>query len=233
MSLGKVEELTTILIKCEYITRPRSHCLCEVFQERLELLVMSALYLLATGAAFCCCKPLCGIRTLEVRKFFYIFIKALVDMKDEYIYIPRNITEMQHISRHYNAAGLPGCVGSMDLVHVKWASCPTGDHNRAKGKEGYPTLAFQCLTDFNQRVMAIYGPQFGSRNDKDIVKHDDNVRAIRFKWLFTNSMWKYYHANRNVKSERGIYLICDNGYLRINLPILESGQLYPRRLLFD
>jgi hypothetical protein len=121
---------------------------------------------------------------------------------------------MQCISRDYNAAGLPGCVGSMDVVHVKWANYPTGNRNRAKGKEGYPTLAFQCLTDFNRRVMAIYGPQFGSRNDKDIVKHDDNVCAIRFNWLFNNSMWKYYNANGNIKSERGIYLICNNGYLR-------------------
>jgi hypothetical protein len=119
MSLGKVEELTTILINREYITRPRSHCLCKVLREHLELLVMSSLYLLATGATFRCCKPLCGICTSEVRKFFYIFIEALVDMKDEYIYIPRNITKMQHISRDYNAAGLPGCVGSMDVVHVK------------------------------------------------------------------------------------------------------------------
>jgi hypothetical protein len=134
MSLRKVEELTTILINREYITRPRSHRLREVFWERLELLVMSALYLLAMGAAFCCCKPLCSICTSEVRKFFYIFIEALVDMKDEYIYIPRNITEMQRISRHYNTAELPGCVGSMDVVHVKWADCLTGDHNRAKGK---------------------------------------------------------------------------------------------------
>jgi hypothetical protein len=145
---------------------------------------------------------------------FYVFIEALVDMKDEYIYIPRNITKMQRISRDYNAAGLPGCVGSMDVVNVKWANCPTGNHNHAKGKEGYPTLAFQCLTDFNRRVMAVYGPQFGSHNDKDIVKHDDNVHAIRFNRLFTNSMWKYYDANGNIKSERGMYLICDNGYLQ-------------------
>jgi hypothetical protein len=77
MSLGKVEELTTILINCEYITRPRSHCLRKVFWERSELLVMSALYLLATGATFHCYKPLCGICTLEVHKIFYIFIEAL------------------------------------------------------------------------------------------------------------------------------------------------------------
>ena len=61
--------------------------------------------------------------------------------------------------------------------------------------------------------MAIYGPQFGSRNDKDIVKHDVNVRANRKKHLFTNTTWQYYDGDGNVQSERGMYLICDNGYL--------------------
>jgi hypothetical protein len=61
--------------------------------------------------------------------------------------------------------------------------------------------------------MAIYGPQFGSRNNKDIVKHDDNVRAIRHNHLFTNATWKYYDCDDNVRSETGMYLICDNGYL--------------------
>jgi len=63
--------------------------------------------------------------------------------------------------------------------------------------------------------MAIYGPQFGSRNDKGIVKHDSNVRAIRKNRLFTNTTTtgQYYDGDRNVQLERGMYLICDNGYL--------------------
>ena len=177
MSLSKVEDLTNILIDRGYIIPPRSHRRRAAFRERSELLVMSALYILGSGAAFRSCNPLCGISTSEVQKFFYIFIEALVDMKEEYIFLPRNLTELNRANKDYSAAGLPGCVGSMDVVHVKWSHCPTGDHNRAKWKEGYPTLGFQCITDFNQRVMAIYGPQFGSRNDKDIVKHDDNVHA--------------------------------------------------------
>jgi hypothetical protein len=97
---------------------------------------MSALYLLGTGAAFCSCKPLCGISKSEVRKFFYMFIEALVDMKDEYICLPRNSTKLQRVNKDYNAAGLPGCVGSMDVVHVKWSNCPTGNHNNAKRERG-------------------------------------------------------------------------------------------------
>ncbi len=142
-----------------------------------------------------------------------IFIEALVDMKDEYIFLPRNLSKLKRVNEDYNAAGLPGCVGSMDMAHVKWSQCPTGNHNCAKGKEGYPTLGFQCITDFNRRVMTIYGPQFGSRNDKDIVKHDDNVRAIKQICLFASATWQYYDCDKNIRSERGMYLICDNGYL--------------------
>jgi hypothetical protein len=119
---------------------------------------------------------------------------------------------------------LPGCVGSMDVVHVKWSYCLTGDYNHSKGKEGYPTLAFQCITDFNRRVWAIYGPQFGSHNDKDIVKHNDNICAIRLNWLVKNAKWKYYNANGNIRSERGMNLICNNGYLQWQTSICQYSQ---------
>jgi len=65
MPLTKVEELTNILIDREYINTPRSHRRRVVFRERSELFVMSALYLLGTGAAFRSCKPLCGIARLR------------------------------------------------------------------------------------------------------------------------------------------------------------------------
>jgi hypothetical protein len=142
MPLSKVEDLTNILIDRGYILPLRSHRRRAAFCERSELLVMCALYLLGSGASFCSCKPLCGISMSEVHNLFFIFIEALVDMKDEYIFLPRNLTELKCVNEDYNDTGLPGCVGSMDVVHVKWYQCPTGDHNRVKGKEGYPTLGF-------------------------------------------------------------------------------------------
>jgi hypothetical protein len=86
----------------------------------------------------------------------------------------------------------------MDIVHVKWSSCPTGDHNRAKGKAGYLTLAIQCITNFNRRVIGIYGPNFGTWNDKEIVKVDPNVHRIQTGW-FKDVWWKYYTAEGRVK----------------------------------
>jgi len=92
----------------------------------------------------------------------------------------KNLTVLTHEDGFYNAVGLPGCCGSVDVVHVKWLNCPAGDFNRANGKEPFPSLGFQCITDFNCRILSNYGPHFGSRNDMYIVKTEENVNAMRY-----------------------------------------------------
>jgi len=115
----------------------------------------------------------------------------MMDMRDEFISMPKNATELLPVARNYENVGLPGCCGSMDVVHVRWSQCPAGDLNRAKGKETYPSLAFECVTDFNPRIMGVYGPQFGSQNDKEIVKSDPAVLEVTAGWLSKTFWWCY------------------------------------------
>ena len=178
MPLSKVEELTDIFINRGYLKPARSLLRRSEFRKRSELFIMTALYHLGTGASFRTCRALCHISTSEVQLFFDTFLQAMHEMREEYISMPTNLTQLRRITNYYEEAGLPGCCGSMDVVHVKWSACPTGNHNRAKGKGGYPSLAFQCVTDFNRRILAVYGPQFGTRNDKEIVKDDPNVHYV-------------------------------------------------------
>jgi len=100
------------------------------------------------------------------------------EMREELIFLPMNITELCWVSKYYKEAGLPGCHGSMDVVHVKWSSCPTGNHNCAKGKGGVSQSCVSVHTDFNHRILAVYGPQFGTRNDKEIVKDNPNIHFV-------------------------------------------------------
>jgi hypothetical protein len=73
----------------------------------------------------------------------------------------KNATELNPITKKYKASGLPGCYGLMIAVHMQWSQCPTGDMNRAKGMESFPTLSFKSVTNFNWQIMAVYGPHFG------------------------------------------------------------------------
>jgi hypothetical protein len=76
MPLAKVEHLADIFIYRGYVQPPRSYiCQCE-FREHVELLVMSSLYLLGSGAAFCSCRAVCKISTSEIRKFFFVFLDS-------------------------------------------------------------------------------------------------------------------------------------------------------------
>jgi hypothetical protein len=213
MNLKKVEDLTTLLIDRGYIIYPRSLKFRDEFRERSELLVMTALFRLGNGTSFRQCRSNTYISVSEIRKFFNIFLDAIVSMRDEYVHLPRNITELRRVCREYDEQGLPGCCGSMDVVHVKWSQCPVGDHNRAKGKAGYPTLAFECITDFRRRIIGIFGPQFGTRNDKEIVKMDLNVHLLRTGW-YKDVRWSYYNKHGVIQEDRGTYFICDNGYHR-------------------
>jgi hypothetical protein len=89
--LAKVEELVDILIRHGYVWMPRSLSRHREFSECVELLVMSALHILGSGATFRCCHTLTHISSSEVSKFYFSFLDAFVDMKDEYIFLPQNV----------------------------------------------------------------------------------------------------------------------------------------------
>ena len=112
----------------------------------------------------------------------------------------------------YEEEGLPGAARSVDVVHVKRANCPAGDYNHSKGKDLYPSLAFECITDYDCWILGVFGPQFGSNNDKHIVKIDENIRLLSEGWL-SRVESKYYAQDEQICSSKGVYVICDNGYI--------------------
>ncbi len=67
---------------------------CQEFRKRAKLLDMSALYCLGHDAGFRSCKALCNISTSEVHKFFHRFLDAMVDMQDEFIALPSDMTSL-------------------------------------------------------------------------------------------------------------------------------------------
>eukprot|EP01082_Thalassiosira_pseudonana_P007063 g6219.t1 g6219 contig22:16423-17748(-) len=99
------------------------------------------------------------------------------------------------------------------IVHVKWSNCPAGDYNKCKGKESFPSVAFECVTNNRRRVLGIAPIQFGARSDKHIVRFDPTVDLIKKQW-YKDVEWDYYTTDGEVKKEKGIYFICDGGYLR-------------------
>ncbi len=213
LPLTKIERLADLMIEKGIIVPTRRLRSALAVQTRAELHVMGALCALAHGLPFQVISASSNISKEEHRLFFHKFIDYFFDHHREYIYLPRDADELQLVSRKYREVGLPGCMGSKDVVHVKWSCAPSGDFNRCKGKESYPTIAFQCVSNFERRIQGVSRAQYGTRNDKSIVKRDHNVHAVRTDW-YSQVEWEYFSINGEVRNDVGCYLICDNGYLR-------------------
>ena len=101
-----------------YVSQPRSLSHRRKFETRVELLVMVCLYILGNGGTFRKCCTLTHISSFEVRNFF-IFLDAMYETRDEHVLLQENLAELTRINRYYEFVGMPGCVGSTDVVHIK------------------------------------------------------------------------------------------------------------------
>jgi hypothetical protein len=213
MPLCKVGEIADRFISEGWLSLLH-HChYLEKLQVKAELLVMGALAMIAeTVQNFQQLWTVTHICARDHSKFFLTIVKKMASISHEYVYFPRFPEELAETMKHYEQVGLPGPMGSVDVVHVKWSNCHAGDFNRSKGKESYPSLKFDCITDIDCHILGVFGPQFGSQNKKHIVKIDPNVQSLSEGWL-SEVEWQYYDEDGTIKKLTGVYLIWDNAYI--------------------
>ena len=94
-----------------------------------------------------------------VRIFFhaaneYLYFNAL----SLHVHLPKDAAELQASEEKFARCGFPGAFASMDVVHSPWRQCPTKFKHTCQGKEGFPTLAWNCGTDRNGLCVHISGP---------------------------------------------------------------------------
>jgi hypothetical protein len=87
-------------------------------------------------------------------------------IRRDYTRFASTVQELSSTVNDYAGQYLPGACGSIDVVHVKWSRCPAGDcYNKCKGRESFPSVAFECVTNNRRRILGIAPIQFGARSD--------------------------------------------------------------------
>jgi hypothetical protein len=174
--------------------------------------LLASFEMLGRGVPAAVPAQLIGCSQEILREFYKEFLFNVATNLNSYIRFPQTPEEVRYCTETYAGENLPGCMGSIDCVHVPWPKAIASLRSWYVGKEGVPTIAFQVIVDHSRRILSVSQPHPGSLNDKTIATMDSNLYAVRTLPLFTNYLWQARTAGSTNETMRGVYLICDGGY---------------------
>jgi hypothetical protein len=155
-----------------------------------------------------------GISESTMQRFFHRFCRIFVaNFWDDFVKKP-DVATLDAILEVYARLGLPGCIGSIDCVHLRWDMCPVSWTNICQGKEGYPSLVFEICCSHNRKILSCTNYFWGTINDKTIVKYDDYVMAVKEGRIWADITFKVVDENGTERTMTGVWFLCDNGYHR-------------------
>ena len=170
--------------------------------------------LLGSGCTYDLVEECTNVAQGTIRLFFQNkFCKWGKRLSRDLVQLPETEAEMRHVVGLYERIGLPGCVGSVDCVHLVWDKCPAGYLSQCKGKEKQTTLAFQAVVSHTKRILAL--SQFFARatNDKTIARYDTAIQRIRGKSeALVGLEWAAFSTDGERKQQKGAYFICNGEY---------------------
>ena len=208
----KFEEICWKLKESGKFMKQEKDC-CNQTTVPLEILVLGALRVLGRGLCMDDISELTNVSMEVHRVFFHKFCHYFGQIVfDEYCKPPESVNEMEYILKQYEALGLPGCIGSMDCVHIAWDRAPHKLRWKYIGKEHYPTVAYEVTCTHSRKIIACSKGFPGANNDKTIVRFDDFVQDIHKERKYADVEFKVTQADNTDEMIRGLYLIVDNGY---------------------
>jgi hypothetical protein len=178
----------------------------------LELKILACFEMLGRGVPAAVPAQLIGCDQKTIQVFFLLFCaKVALHLCKEYIKFPSSVADIRECVATYADENLPGCMGSIDCVHVPWPKALASVRSWFVGKEGIPTVAFQVIVNHKRKILSVSQPHPGAHNDKTIASMDPALHAIRTLQAFITFPWTCLTAAGEAAAH-GVYLICDGGY---------------------
>ena len=79
------------------------------------------------------------------------FCTAIIEVYEGEALRSPTAADLQRLLDEGHAAGWPGCLGSIDCMHVRWKNCPSGWAGMFTGKEKHPTIVLEAIADHSCR----------------------------------------------------------------------------------
>jgi len=198
----------------------------------LELKILGALRVLGRGAVLDDIAEITFASESVLEDFFRQFCVKMLTLYDEFVVAPGSAAEVAKVEAVYRHMGFPGCVGSIDCVHVAWEGCPAVLRNQYKGGKGYPSIAYEVVCDHNLFILGTTCGFSGTTNDKTISRYDLFIEEVKRGSRYINLEFKLMQADGSWITHKGAWLLCDGGYHRwrcMQCPTRHSSDADERR----
>mmetsp|Transcript_18917 Transcript_18917/g.32787 ORF Transcript_18917/g.32787 Transcript_18917/m.32787 type:complete len:482 (+) Transcript_18917:212-1657(+) len=173
----------------------------------LELKVMCVLRMLGRDSVLDDLEQMSGISVSTLNTFFRSFCAKITMLYDAFIDISGTSAAAADSYEF-----LPGCLGSVDGVHLWWDRVPFHLKNQYKGVKTFPSISFGVTANHAGRILSVTKGFQGSKNDKTVVRYDGFVKKLKQDPSFTSKTFELYNLQGEAVSHHGTYVICDNGY---------------------
>jgi len=121
----------------------------------IEALVMACLKVLGRAQCFDDAGREFGISEPTLQRFYHVFSALCAQQFQQNCGPSRSPEALAACMGAYALRGLPGCIGSTDVIHITWDRCPANQRNmRVRGK--FPTVAYQVCSE---RCLIVANPQ--------------------------------------------------------------------------
>lgn len=121
------------------------------------------------------------------------------------------LEELYNNGSEYRVSGFPGCVCSVDCVHVRVWGVSANLKQVSTGKEKFPSRVFEAAVNHRGMIVSATRGFYGSVSDKSIVKFDGAMMAMK-NGLYDANRYELYDEDGNLYTVEGAYNLCDNGY---------------------
>ena len=111
-----LELILGVAFGCLHMKRVRHR---QHLYNRTQLLIMCTLEYLGNRRPFQRFKLKMRLSKNEHQNFFCLFTEKISSCKDEWINYPEDIERLRPVLKEYEDNFLPGCGGSVDVVHLK------------------------------------------------------------------------------------------------------------------
>ena len=181
-----------------------------------RLLLMASFKRLASGAhwptiAECAFVSRPVLREFFTRKFVPYFSSDAYYSR--HVHYPKTLDSIRATERAYRAQGFPGCVGSVDVVHMPWDAAPAVTNRMFyNGRKGAATYASVVTVDNDCIVLHATRVGPGASNDKTLILDDEYHNALQTNTLYSDYEYDLLDVSGNTFTAKGVYTICDGGF---------------------